>query len=99
MWRWWPAFGVVSGRLRGGRMWTGLRNLEAVGRCCAPTADGARARTFVALVASMARNRGGGVVMVAVLQVEVEELWCRAPPAIILASTLLPYVPSRGRGL
>ena len=76
----------------------GLEDVEAVGLCCAPTPDGARARTFVALFASVARDRGGVVVMVAVLRVEVEELWCRAPPAIILATAALPYVPGRGGG-
>ena len=43
------------------------------------------------------RDRGW-VVMVAVLGAEVEELWCRAPPAIILATAALPYVPDRGVG-
>ena len=73
----------------------GLEDVEVVGPCGAPTPDGATARTFVALVAAVTRQRGGGVVMVAVLRVEVEELWCRAPPAIILATAALPYVPRR----
>ena len=71
-------------------------DVEAVGPCGAPMPDGARARTFVALVAVVARDRGGWVVMVAVLGEEEEELWCRAPPAIILATAALPYVPGRG---
>ena len=37
--------------------------------------------------------------MVAVLWEEEEELWCRAPPAIILATAALPYVPGRGGGM
>ena len=60
--------------------------------------DGARARTFVALVAVVARDRGGRVVIVAVLWEEEEELCCRAPRAIILATAALPYVPGRGGG-
>ena len=71
----------------------GLEDVEAVGLCSAPTPDGARARTFVALVG---RDRGRRVVMVAVLRQEEEELSCRAPPAIIPANTALPYVPGRG---
>ena len=76
----------------------GPEDVEAVGSCGAPTPDGARARTFVAPVAAVARDRGGGVVMVAVLQVEVEDLWRRSPPLIILATAALPYVPGRGGG-
>ena len=74
----------------------GLEDVEAVGPCGAPTPDGARARTFVALVAAVARHRGRRVVMVAVLRQEEEELGCRAPPANILATAALPYVPGRG---
>ena len=70
----------------------GPEDVEAV------AADGARARTFVALVAVVARDRGGGVVMVAVLREEEEELWFWAPPAIILATAALPYVPGCGGG-
>ena len=73
----------------------GLEDVEAARLCGTPTPDGARARTFVALVAAVARDRGGRVVIVAVLRVEEEELWCRAPPAIILATAALPYVPRR----
>ena len=52
----------------------GLEEVEAVGPCRAPTSDGARALTFMALVAVLARDGGGRVVMVAVLQEEEEEL-------------------------
>ena len=46
-----------------------------------------RARTFVALVAVVARGRGGGLVMVAVvLRGESNELSSRVPLAIILAT-------------
>ena len=76
----------------------GLEDVEAVGPCGAPTPDGSRARTFVALVAAVARDLGGRVVMVAVLREEKEELWCRAPPAINLATAALPCVPSDGNG-
>ena len=65
-------------------------DLEAIGPCGAQTPDGARARTFVALVAAVVQDRGGRVVMVAVLGEEEEELWCRAPPAIILDTAALP---------
>ena len=75
-----------------------LEDAEAVRLCGAPTADGARARTFVALVAAVARDFGGRVVIVAVLQVEEEELWCWARPVIILATAALPYVPGHGGG-
>ena len=44
----------------------GPEDVEAVGPCGVPTSDGARARTFVALVAAVARDQGGRVVMVAV---------------------------------
>ena len=37
----------------------------------------------------------GGVMMVAALRLEVEGLWCRAPPAIILATAALPDMPGR----
>ena len=75
----------------------GLEDVEVVGLCGAPAHDGAKARTFVALVAAGARDRGW-VVMVANLRAEVEELWCRAPPAIILATAALPYVSGCGAG-
>ena len=74
----------------------GLEDVDAAVLCGATTLDGVRARTFVALVAAVARDGGGGVVMIAVFWVEVEELWFRAPAAIILASAGLPYVPGRG---
>ena len=51
---------------------------------------------FFALVAVVAGDRGRRVVMVAVLWEQEEELWCRAPPAIILTTAALPYVPGRG---
>ena len=52
-----------------------------------------------ALVAVVARDRGGGVVMVAVvLQGEYDEPLSRVPLAIILASAALPYVPGCGGG-
>ena len=76
----------------------GPEAVGAVGLCDAPTPDGARQRTFVASAAAVARDRGGGLVMVAVLRLEVEELWCWAPPAIILATVTLLYVPGRGGG-
>ena len=65
--------------------------------CGAPTPDGARVRTLVALVAAVARDRGSRVVMVAVPREEEKQLLCRAPPAIILATAALPYVPGPGR--
>ena len=74
-----------------------LEDVEVFRLCRAPAPDGARARTFVALVAAVARDRGW-VVIVAVLRVEVEELWCRAPPAIILPTAALPYVTGCGGG-
>ena len=74
----------------------GPEDAEAVGPWGALTSDGARARTFVAQVAAVALDRGGRVVMVAVVREEEEELWCRAPPGIILATAALPYVPGRG---
>ena len=72
-----------------------LGDVEVVGLHSAPVPDGARALTFVALVATVVRDRGW-VVMDAVLWVEVEELWCRAPQAVILATAALPYVPGCG---
>ena len=77
----------------------GPKDVEAVGLCGAPTPDGARARTSVALVAVVARDWAGRVVMVAVLWAEEEELGCCAPPAIILAATASPYVTGRGGGM
>ena len=59
--------------------------------------DGAGERTFVALVAAVVRGRGW-VAMVATLRLEVEEPWCRAPPAVIRASAALTYVPGCGGG-
>ena len=60
----------------------GLEDADAVWLCGAQIPDGTRGRTFVALVAAVAGDwGGGGVVMVVVLRLEVEELWCRAPPA------------------
>ena len=82
--------GVVTGA--SGAEVDGPENVEAVGP------RGARARTFVALVAVVVGDRGRWVVMVALLREEEEELWCRAPPAIILATAALPYVPGRGGG-
>ena len=73
-------------------------DVEAVGPCGASTPDGARARTLVAPVGTVALDRGGRVVMLAVLREEEEELWCRAPPVIILATAALPYVPGPGGG-
>ena len=52
----------------------GLEDVEVVGLCGVPALDYARARTLVAPVAAVARDRGW-VVMVAVLRGEVEELW------------------------
>ena len=71
---------VVSGRcgewmVAWGVEVDGLEDVEVIGLRGAPVFDGARARTFVALVAAVVRDRGW-VVMVAVLLVEVEELWC-----------------------
>ena len=93
---------VASGR-RGewmvawGAEMDGLEDVEVFGFSGVPASDGARGRTFVALAAAVARDRGW-VVMVADLRVEVEELWCGAPPAIILAPAALPYMPGRGGG-
>ena len=63
-------------------------------------ADGAGARTFVALVAVVPRgvDRGQRVVMVAVLRDEEDEPWSWVPLAIILATAALPYVPGCGGG-
>ena len=61
----------------------GPEDAEAVGPCGAPTPDSARARTFVALVAAVARDQGRRLVMVVVLREEEGELWCRLlrPPS------------------
>ena len=75
----------------------GREDVEVVGLYGASAPDDARARTIVAPVAAVARDRGW-LVMVAVLWVDVEELWCWAPPAIILATAALPYVPGCGGG-
>ena len=50
--------GVVAGAW--GAEVDGAEDVKAVGPCGAPTLDGARARTFVALVVVVARDRGGG---------------------------------------
>ena len=71
----------------------GLDEVEVFGLLGALVPDGAGARALVALVAAVVRGRGW-VVMVATLWVEVEELWCRAPPAVIWATTALPYAPA-----
>ena len=57
-----------------------------------------RARTFVALVAVVARDRCGGVVMVGVLREVEDEPSSRVPLAIILATAALLYVPGCGGG-
>ena len=77
----------------------GLEDVEAVGLCGALTPDGARARKFVVLVAAVVRDRGGRPVMVTILRVEEEELWCWAPPASILATPALPYLPGYDGGM
>ena len=74
----------------GGAEVDGPENLEDV------VANGARARTFVALVAVEARDRGGRVVMVAVLREEEDELLSRVLLPIILATAALPYTPGCG---
>ena len=74
-----------------------LEDVEVAGLRGEPVPDGAGARTLVALIAAVVRGRGW-VVMVAILRVELEELWCRAPPAVILATAALPYVPGCGSG-
>ena len=76
----------------------GLADVEAVRLCGVSTPDGARARTFVALVAVVSCDRGRRVVMVAVLRVEEEELWGRAPPAIILATAHCCTCPAAAVG-
>ena len=73
----------------------GLEDVEVVGLRGAPVPDGAGARTLVALVATVVRGRGW-VVFVAFLRVEVEDLWCRAPPAVIRGTAALPYVSGCG---
>ena len=75
----------------------GLEGVEVVGLRGALVPDGAGARTLVALVAAVVRGRGW-VVMAATLGVEVEELWCRAPPAVIQATAALPYLAGCGVG-
>ena len=71
------------------------KDVEAFWPCGTPTPNGPRAGTFVALVAVVARDQGGWLVMVVVLREQEAELWCQAPPAIILATAALPYVPGR----
>ena len=75
----------------------GLEDVEVVGLCGALVSDCARARTLVALVAAVVRGQGW-LVTVATLQVELEELWCWAPLAVIRATAALPYVPGCGGG-
>ena len=75
----------------------GLEDVAFVGLLGALVPDGAEARTLVALVAALVPGQGW-VVMVATLRVEVEELWCSAPPAAIPATVALPYVPGCGAG-
>ena len=74
-----------------------LEDVEVAGLRGALVPDGAGARTLVALVAALVRGRGW-VVMVATLRVEVEQLWCRGPPAVIEATTALSYMPGCGGG-
>ena len=47
---------------------------------------------FSALVAAVVRDRGW-VLTVAVLRVELEELWCWLPQAVIVSTAALPYLP------
>ena len=75
----------------------GLEDVEVFGLCGVLVPDGAGARTLVVLVAAVVRGRGW-VVMVATLRVRVEELWCRAPPALIRATAAFPYVSGCGSG-
>ena len=81
--------GVATGV--GGAEVDGLGDVEDV-------AADVRARTFVALVAVVAQDRCGGVVIVAVLRDGEDEPSSRVPLAIILATAALPYVPGCGRG-
>ena len=76
--------GVATGS-GGGAELDGPEDVEDV------AAEGARARTFVALVAVVARDWGGGVVMVPVLWEEEDEPSSRVLLAIILATATLPY--------
>ena len=82
--------GVATGV--GGAEVDGLEDVEDV------AADVARARTFVAVVAVVARDRCGGAVMVAVFREEEDKPSSRVPLAIILATAALPYVPGCGGG-
>ena len=52
----------------------------------------------MALAALVARDRGGGMVMVEVLLEEEDEPSSRVPLAIILATAALPYLPGCGGG-
>ena len=61
-------------------------------------ANGVPARTSMAPVAVVARNRGGRVVMVAVSRKEEDEASSRVLLAIILATAALPHVPGCGGG-
>ena len=83
--------GVATGS-GGGAELDGPEDVEDI------AADGARERTFVALVAVMARDRGGRVVMVPVLWEEEDEPLSRVLLAIILATAALPYVPGCSGG-
>ena len=74
-----------------------LEDLEVAGLRGAPVPDGGGARTLVARVAAVVRGQGWPV-MVATLPVEVEELWCWAPSAVIAATAALPYVSGCGGG-
>ena len=89
MWRRWRAVAVVWRRVWGGAEVDGLGDVEDV-------AADVRVRTFVALVAVVARDRCGGVVMVAVLWEEEDEPSSLVPLPIILATAALPYVPGCG---
>ena len=90
VWRPQHAVGVVWRRVWGGAEVDGPEDVKDV------AVDGARARRFVALAAVVARDQGGGVVMVAVLREEEDEPSGRVPLAIILATAALPYVPDCG---
>ena len=83
-------FAVAKGV--GGAEVDGLEDVEDV-------AASARARSFVALVAAVARDRCRGVVMVAVLREEEEdEPSSPVRLAFILATAALPCVPGCGGG-
>ena len=73
----------------------GLEDMEAVGLGGEPVPDGVGAYTLVASVAAVVRGQGW-VLMVATVRLEVEELSSRAPPAVMLTTAALPYVPGCG---